>query len=197
MENKKIKRAILVDTKALSEVAFDIIVNFERMLNRRIPDVDIKKWLYAAACDGKFAVSPDEVHAVFLKEKSAVAFRNLDFKDIVVGHDAKFEYENFNFCVDFAEYEGSADHAFMDTLENILSTHSEPEDIVCVPGGDICQYTARVLSGQRRLRATVLSMDALRCGGLGHDYLSCSLSYALGVNDNEIENNGTPVAGGM
>ena len=61
MDNKNIKRAILVDTAALSEAAFDIIVNFERMLNRRIPDVDIKRWLYAAACDGKFVVSDEEV----------------------------------------------------------------------------------------------------------------------------------------
>ncbi len=193
MDSKNIKRVILVDTVALSEVAFDIIVNFERMLNRRIPDVDIKKWLYAAACDGKFAVSSDEVYAVFLKEKSAGAFRNLDFKDIAVGQKADFAYEGLNFRVDFAEYEGCAGHAFMDTLENLLGNQPELEDIVCVPGGDICQYAARVLSEQRRLRSTVLAMDALRGGGFGQEYLSCSISYALGVTDSEIESNGTPV----
>ena len=95
--------------------------------------------------------------------------------------------------MDFAEYEGSADHAFMDTLENLLGNQPELEDIVCVPGGDICQYAARVLSEQRRLRATVLAMDSLRGGGFGQEYLSCSISYALGVTDSEIESNGTPV----
>lgn len=85
MDNKNIKRAILVDTAALSEAAFDIIVNFERMLNRRIPDVDIKRWLYAAACDGKFVVSDEEVYAVLLKEKAKHSYRNLNFNGIVIG----------------------------------------------------------------------------------------------------------------
>lgn len=194
MDNKNIKRVILVDIAALSEAAFDIIVNFERMLNRRIPDVDIKRWLYASACDGKFAVCPEnEILAVFLKEKSKESFRNLDFRGMKVGEKSRFACEGFDFCVDFSEYEGSSDHSFMETLENILDSLPELEEIVCVPGEDICQYVARVLSEHRGLRATVLSMESLRGGGFGQEYLSCSISYALGVTDREIESNGTPV----
>ena len=197
MDNKNIKRAILVDTAALSEAAFDIIVNFERMLNRRIPDVDIKRWLYAAACDGKFVVSDEDVYAVLLKEKAKHSYRNLNFNGIVIGEESRFSCEDFNFRVDFAEYEGSSDHAFMETLEKLMTELPGLEEIVCVPGEDICQYAARILSEHRRLRATVLSMESLRGGGFGQEYLSCSISYALGVTDREIESNGTPVEDDM
>ena len=39
MNLNQIKHIIIVDTAAFNEVAFDIIVNFERMLNRQIPNV--------------------------------------------------------------------------------------------------------------------------------------------------------------
>ena len=60
------KHIILVNSEALQQVAFDVTVNMERMLNRRIPDMDICKWLYAAACDGCVPLG-EAVEAVFVE----------------------------------------------------------------------------------------------------------------------------------
>ena len=35
-------------------VAFDLIVNFERMLNHRIPAADFSQWVVNIALDGRF-----------------------------------------------------------------------------------------------------------------------------------------------
>ena len=43
---------ILVDAEYVDKVAFDLIVNFERMLGRRIPQADMAQWLECIALDG-------------------------------------------------------------------------------------------------------------------------------------------------
>ena len=43
---------IIVDADFLDHVAFDLIVNFERMIGRRIPQADMAQWAVCAALDG-------------------------------------------------------------------------------------------------------------------------------------------------
>ena len=38
------KNIIIVDADFVDHVAFDLIVNFERMLGRRIPQADLSQW---------------------------------------------------------------------------------------------------------------------------------------------------------
>jgi hypothetical protein len=42
---------ILVDADYVDKVAFDLTVNFERMLGRRIQQADIAQWLECVALD--------------------------------------------------------------------------------------------------------------------------------------------------
>ena len=44
---------IIVDGDYIDHVAFDIIVNFERMLDRRIPAADFSQWAVDVALDGR------------------------------------------------------------------------------------------------------------------------------------------------
>ena len=46
------ENVILVDADYVDKVAFDLIVNFERMIGRRIPQADMAKWLECIALDG-------------------------------------------------------------------------------------------------------------------------------------------------
>lgn len=43
---------ILVDADYLDRVAFDLTVNFERMIGRRIPEADLCHWVDCIALDG-------------------------------------------------------------------------------------------------------------------------------------------------
>ena len=46
---------IIVDGDYIDHVAFDLIVNFERMLNRRIPAADFSQWAVNIALDGRLS----------------------------------------------------------------------------------------------------------------------------------------------
>ena len=46
------ENVIIVDADYVDKVAFNLIVNFERMLERRIPQADITKWVECIALDG-------------------------------------------------------------------------------------------------------------------------------------------------
>ena len=52
---------ILVDTEYVDKVAFDLTVNFERMLGRRIPQADIAQWLEYIALDGGLRPQPSDI----------------------------------------------------------------------------------------------------------------------------------------
>lgn len=51
-EAKWSENVILVDADYVDKVAFNLIVNFERMIGRRIPQADIAKWIDCVALDG-------------------------------------------------------------------------------------------------------------------------------------------------
>ncbi|MFR1987563.1 MAG: DUF6621 family protein [Prevotellamassilia sp.] len=53
MDNKQwAPSVILVDADYLDRVAFDLTVNFERMIGRRIPQADLCHWIDCIALDG-------------------------------------------------------------------------------------------------------------------------------------------------
>ena len=43
---------IIADADYVDKVAFDLIVNFERMIGRRIPKADMARWIDCIALDG-------------------------------------------------------------------------------------------------------------------------------------------------
>ena len=43
---------IIVDADYVDKVAFDLIVNFERMIGRHIPQADLAHWIDCIALDG-------------------------------------------------------------------------------------------------------------------------------------------------
>jgi hypothetical protein len=62
--NKEVKwseNVVLVDADYVDSVAFNLIVNFERMIGRRIPQADIAKWLDCIALDGGIREGENEI----------------------------------------------------------------------------------------------------------------------------------------
>ena len=57
---------IIVDADFADRVAFDLIVNFERMLGRRIPNADMALWLECLALDGGVREGAQQTQVVFV-----------------------------------------------------------------------------------------------------------------------------------
>ena len=61
---------ILVDAEYVDKVAFDLTVNFERMLGRRIPQADMAQWLECIALDGGLREGAHQTQVVLIHEKN-------------------------------------------------------------------------------------------------------------------------------
>ena len=57
---------VLVDVDYVDTVAFNLIVNFERMIGRRIPQADIAKWLDCVALDGGVREGENEIQVILI-----------------------------------------------------------------------------------------------------------------------------------
>ena len=65
-----------VDGDYIDHVAFDLIVNFERMLNRRIPAADFSQWVVNIALDGRLKPGNHETQVVLLHDKQNPKLEN-------------------------------------------------------------------------------------------------------------------------
>ena len=77
------ENVILVDADYVDAVAFNLIVNFERMLNRPIPKADLAQWLVCAALDGGVGEGKNDIQVVFIHGKGRKALDNFTPSDFV------------------------------------------------------------------------------------------------------------------
>lgn len=66
----------LGDADYADAVAFDLIVNFERMLGRRIPKADLPHWLVCVALDGGVPTGQNEIQVIFVHDKEKKTMDN-------------------------------------------------------------------------------------------------------------------------
>ena len=67
------RNVILVDGDYVDSVAFNLIINFERMLGRRIPKADMARWIDCIALDGGMRTERDadgETQVIFIPLKT-------------------------------------------------------------------------------------------------------------------------------
>ena len=70
------ENVILIDAEYIDNVAFNLIVNFERMLGRRIPQADIAHWLDCIALDGGLREGENNIQVFFIHDKKKKQFDN-------------------------------------------------------------------------------------------------------------------------
>ena len=75
-QTKWSENVILVDADYVDKVAFNLIVNFERMLGRRIPQADMAHWLDCVALDGGIRQGDHEIFVVLIHDKGKAAMEN-------------------------------------------------------------------------------------------------------------------------
>ena len=65
---------ILIDAEHLDVMTFEMIVNFERMLGRRIPTADLPNWLDYIVLDSGFRPGENTFQAVFIHQINIAVF---------------------------------------------------------------------------------------------------------------------------
>lgn len=181
---------ILVDADYLDRVAFDLIVNFERMIDRRIPAGDLCHWLDCVALDGGLQPGENEVQVIFLHagEKERLQhFRPAGFDEELDGKAFKDNLGEFALLSFPVEPIVSAADFFVQSLESLLESKTVRRVMVVA---DMEEYGERVKQAVGKAEAgkdvTLFAMQPLTGRGFRQEILGYSLMSALGIRGDEL-----------
>ena len=193
---------ILVDTAYVDKVAFDLIVNFERMLGRRIPQADTAQWLECIALDGGLrpidrgakqeASGERTVQVVLLHDKKQQQLDNFlpgRFADL----DGKaFSGQLGEFLISCVQVEEmvTKDDLYIDSLQ-IIANAVEVQRLMVVADSDRIYNKVREALRQADpdKHITVFTMQPMTSGNFRQEILGYSLMAALGIKAEEINKN--------
>ena len=191
--DKWCENVILVDADYVDKVAFDLIVNFERILGRRIPQGDMARWLECVALDGGLrpqtsdTIHQTSIQVVLLHKQAQMqnfqpgVFADLDGKAFI-GPLGEFMVS----CVQVEEMV-TMDDLFIDSMQ-VISNAAEVRRLIVVPNAE--QLYNKVREGLRHAdeekRITVLAMQPMEGGNFRQEILGYSLMVALGIRGEEL-----------
>ena len=193
-EEKWSENVILVDADYVDKVAFNLIVNFERMIGRRIPQADMARWLECIALDGGLRNGSHETQVVFIHQKAKTEMENF-----VPGHYANdltgkaFQGELGEFILNAYAIEDIADseQLLIEAL-NLICQQKEVKRLMVVPNAEDStiynkvRETLRQVSDEEK-RITVFAMQPMTGGNFRQEMLGYSLMAALGIRGDEIK----------
>ncbi len=189
-KQEKWKRTvILADADYADSVAFDLTVNFERMLGRRIPPADLARWLVCVALDGGVTGPDEEVQVVLMHAKGRTGLDNFvpsAYADI----DGKaFREEGLGeFLMSALPDEAPAeDEALYVQALDVLVNAEEVKRLILVP--DLLRYGEAVRKSLHEVKdcdVTLLAMEPQAGHTLRSEILGYSLMSALGIRGEEL-----------
>lgn len=183
---------ILVDADYIDKVAFDLIVNFERMLGRRIPPADMARWLDCVALDGGIREGDNQVQVILIHSKQNKKLENF----IPTSYEAELNGKAFKdhlgeFLISALPVESmvSKDDFMADVLA-VAVNHKDVKRIMVVPDTekhyDLVRHALRYAPDDKRI--TVFAMQPMQGGNFRQEILGYSLMSALGISSDEISN---------
>ncbi len=189
------ENVILVDADYVDKVAFDLTVNFERMIGRRIPQADMARWIECVALDG--GMRPIEqgqearsTQVVFLHRKDKQQMDNFQPGHYAEALDGKaFSGELGEFlmsCVPVEEMV-TTDDLFVDSLQ-VIANAEEVKRLIVIPNAEHTYQRVREVlrHADDEKRITVLTMQPMEGGNFRQEILGYSLMAALGIKSEEL-----------
>ncbi len=185
------ENVILVDADYVDSVAFDLTVNFERMIGRRIPKADMARWVDCVALDGGIREGSHETQVVLIHGKRRTQMENFTPGDYAGELDGKaFSDTLGEFQLSALPVEDDVTTAadlFIESLE-VISNSKEVKRIMVIPDAE--KIYDRVRETLRRVdeekRVTVFAMQPMTGGNFRQEILGYSLMQALGIRADEI-----------
>lgn len=184
---------ILVDADYVDKVAFNLIVNFERMIGRRIPQADFAKWIDCVALDGGIREGEQETQVILLHDKQKKAMDNFtpgNYEEELNGKAFKDHLGEFLINAYSTEDIVGSEQQFIDTLQ-MVCTQKEVRRVMVIPNADDPNIYNKVREALRKTdddkRITVFAMQPMPGGNFQQEILGYSLMAALGIKGEEIK----------
>lgn len=186
------ENVILVDADYVDKVAFNLIVNFERMLGRRIPQADIARWIDCIALDGGVREGDHETQVVLLHSAEKQMMENFN-PGIFADLSGKAFKDNLGeFLVNAYPTEDivSSDQQFCDMLQLVCS-QKDVKRVIVIPNSEQeyiynkVRVTLKQVDDEKRI--TLLAMQPMPNWNFRQVILGYSLLAALGISSDEIK----------
>ena len=193
-EAKWSESVILVDADYVDRVAFNLTVNFERMLERRVEKADLARWLECVALDGGLRPGADGgTQVVLVHSKAKVQLDNFSPGHFGREIDGKaFTGQLGEFSLSAYPIEEVADGAdlFVEVLR-LAAGQKEVKRLMVIPNAEQPDIYNNVREALRRIdddskRITVFTMEPAAGGNFRQEILGYSLMAALGISAEEI-----------
>lgn len=192
-DSKWSENVILADADYIDRVAFDLIVNFERMIGRRIPKADLARWIDCIALDGGLRGGNHETQVVLIHGKRKRQLENFtpgNYADELNGKAFRDNLGEFSISsLPVEDGMTTAADLFTESLE-VISNSKEARRIMVIPNAE--EYYDRVREALRHVddeekRITVFAMQPMPGGNFKQEILGYSLMQALGIRADEIK----------
>ena len=188
------KQVIIVDADYIDRVAFNLIVNFERMLERRIPQADLARWMECVALDGGVRESkePQETTVVLIHEKEVERLRNFTPADYEKELNKKaFRSGLGEFVIHAVPVEDITSKAnlLLDTID-LMVDQKDVKRIMVIPNVeedgvyDRIRHHLKSVNDDKHI--TVFAMQPMPGGNFRQEILGYSLMQALGIRGDEV-----------
>ena len=191
-ETRWSENVILVDADYVDKVAFNLIVNFERMLGRRIPQADIARWIDCVALDGGIREGEHETQVVLIHQKGKLGLENFvpsAYKEL----DGKaFKDHLGEFAINAYPIEQIAGEDFFTEVLELVTAQKEVKRVMVIPNLEEETIYNKVREALRQVddeekRVTLFAMQPLTGGNYRQEILGYSLMAALGIRADEIK----------
>lgn len=185
---------IIADADYIDKVAFNLIVNFERMIGRLIPPADIAHWLDCIALDGGIREGENEIQVVLIHEKGKselTNFRPTKYTEELDGKAFKDHLGEFSITVLEVE-EIVSKTQFINDILGAAAIQKGVKRIMVVPDGED-GVTYQQLRGALQhvededKRITMFAMQPMPGGNFRQEILGYSLMAALGIRSDELK----------
>ena len=194
------ENVIIADGDYVDSVAFNLTVNFERMIGRRIPPADMARWVECIALDGgmrpeglKRSEALPTTQVVLVHGAGRKRMENFtpgNYADELHGKAFKGNLGEFVFTCINPEGFTTTDDLLADTLQLVLQADGVKR-IMVVPSEQGLDGVRRVLrqttDGDAPKCITVFAMQPIAGGRFSQEILGYSLMAALGVKGSELK----------
>lgn len=189
------ENVIIIDGDYVDRVAFNLIVNFERMLNRKIPSADFSQWIVDVSLDGNLRPGKHETQVIILHDENSKKLENFVPSD----YETEFNGQAFNDDV-LGEFiintiatgnDVAQKNDVMLDLITIILPHNEVRRMMMLPDTDDHQTLGMIRNALRPAGAekeiTLFGMQPFEGGNFKQQVLGYSLMDAMGIKASELE----------
>lgn len=187
------ENVIIVDADYVDRVAFDLIVNFERMIGRRIHKADLAKWIDCVALDGGLREGEHDTQVVLIHDKKQAALDNFvpaNYDEELNGKAFKDHLGEFTVSSFPVEDITTATDFFLDTVAMVCA-QKEVKRVMIIPDAENralyvdLRHTLQRVDDEKRI--TVFAMQPMEGGNFRQEILGYSLMNALGIRAEELK----------